>query len=807
MRRLLALSAGLVLAFYASAIPVNVGQIVPSPDGSFSTAYKTGNKDPSPSVLACDITGAPQLIGLNTGTPYTEDFSVYFSGSAKGTVETYEIVTVSGNDAETEGWSLDGDNLEHTALQTGSGVFTIEATITGDIVRCASRQWSFMSPPAGDTTDPVPVTGITTVEGPDEGEFTLSFDQSDDPRSDDGIVGSGVASYLVTHAGGTTPITSGVQAGFTPNWRTNAVEVVDFAPNPSSSQTGRQITLVTAGTGFSAQNDQYYFLPFAVTGGFRLTAKLNSMSGHADTFSNMGLTVSTVNPAASAADNQPRVSTYWQDAGTGFNAVVQTKTRASAGVNATNTASTELAAPDGICIQMARAPGATVVETSWSADCVTWSPIASPTITLPDTVYVGPHATAVSTTPITAIFDWVSLQAYERISAEITAASGNLTVTAIDNEDNDQVSASVAYTSLPGVVAAQKKFRPGHYWMLKKGDTETSNPVTTITNRCTAISDEPELEGVMIKIDWDLLETGATEGAATYTFDMLDQIVENCKDVGMSVWLLILDRTFSTNLSTSTCPVPQYLKAHCAPKATGVVLKYWEQYPMDRVIALYTAICERYDDEWYFHGFATEESATSNVASGYGYTPAALVTQLTRMYFEASRACEKTVLLASLNWMTNGTNANFAQLMAAAHYPNALNMGITAPDSCADNPLCPTEADAGTLAYGTTTMQDVYLGVLTGGGLPLKDYRGLGGAGFMTQAAGLDEKTWAINFPYHAILGNHWNFWDNNDTCTTTGCGINHRWTPHVLPELQEGDKEVVTTCPTEWTLACDTAP
>jgi hypothetical protein len=40
-----------------------------------------------------------------------------------------------------------------------------------------------------------------------------------------------------------------------------------------------------------------------------------------------------------------------------------------------------------------------------------------------------------------------------------------------------------------------------------------------------------------------------------------------------------------------------------------------------------------------------------------------------------------------------------------------------------------------------------------------------------------------------------------------TNCGRNHRWTAHVLPELREGDKAVNTTCPTTWTLACDTTP
>jgi hypothetical protein len=527
----------------------------------------------------------------------------------------------------------------------------------------------------------------------------------------------------------------------------------------------------------------------------------------------MGILVSGANQAAGAADNQPRVSTYWQDEGGSFPANYQTKSRPSAGAGAFNNASSpEITAPGGRCVQISRATGAQTVETRYSTDstCTTWTALANVSITLPDQVWVGPFATSASAgSPITAIFDWVSLQAYEQLEATITAASGNLTVTAIDTEDNDQVSGTVAYTSQTPAVTAQKKARFGHYNLLNLGDTTGSNPVATVSSRCTAIADEDEVEGIMVKIRWNMLETGATVGASTYTWDVLDQIVENCKDVGKSVWLLILDRTFSNPSNQAACPVPQYLIQECVANQHGVLLAYWRESVMDRVIALYTAMCERYDDEWYFHGFATEESATSNPVASAGYTAAALITQLSRMYNEASRACEKTVMLASLNWLTNGTNAQHAQLMAATQPPNAVNMAITGPDSCASNPLCPTEANAGTVAYGTTTMQDVFLGVLTGGGLPLTDYRNRIGTGFQSQSAGIDEKTWAVNWPYMAILGNHWNFWDQNDWCTgtMTNCGRNHRWTAHVLPELREGDKAVNTTCPTTWTLACDTTP
>jgi hypothetical protein len=808
--RLIALSAGLVLAYYASAVPVSV-TLIGNPDGTFSTAWRDGGKDPSASVLDCDMTEAG-LISVQTGTPFSENISTYVTGSAEGTVETYALHTVDGDNAAAEGLTLVGTTLQHTALQTGSGRIEVRITISGDLVNCGVRQWVAVAPPAGDTMDPPPVSGITTVEGPDDGEFTVSFDQVDDPRDDDAIVGSGIASYLVTHAGGTTPITAGVQPGYSPNWLANPVEVVNFSPNPTSSQSGKQLTLTSAGASWTGQNDEFYFLPTAITGGFRLTAKLNSMSGQTNTFPAMGLVVSAANPAAFGADNQARCGTFWQDTGPGFYARFHTQCRLSAGASAANIVGTsEVSTPGGRCVQMARESGSQVVETRYSTDstCTIWTELADASITLPDQVYVGPVAFAGSTTPITAVFDWVSLQAYERLEETITAVDGTLTVTAIDDEGNDQVSGSVAYTNREPAVTAQKKFRPGHYNLLNLGDTTGSNPVGTVTNRCTATAAESEVEGVMVKIRWNMLETGATLGSATYTWDVLDQIVENCGNLGESVWLLILDRTFSNPSNQAACPVPAYLISECVANQHGVLLAYWRASVMDRVIALYTAMCERYDDEWYFHGFATEESATSNPVSGSGYTAAALVTQLSRMYNEASRACEKTVMLASLNWLTSGTNAQHSQLMAATLPPNAVNLAVTGPDSCASNPLCPTEADAGTVVYGTTTMQDVFLGVLTGGGLPLRDYRGLLGTGFQSQSAGVDQKDWATHWPYMAILDNHWNFWDQNDWCTgtMTNCGRNMRWTDHILPELREGDKAVNTTCPTTWTLACDTTP
>jgi hypothetical protein len=810
MKRLVALGAGLVLAWQAHALVVNVGRLLKNPDGSYSTAYRNGDKGPSSAELTCDISGAPQLLNLQTGTPYSENQNQWFSGSDEGTTETYAVVTISGDDVEDAGFTMDGTTLEWDAVLTGSGVLQVQATIMGQVVACGSRQWSAIAPPAGDTMAPTGVTGITTAEGPGEGEFTISFDQSDDPRDDDALPGGGVASYLVTHAGGTTSITSGVQAGYSPNWRAAPVEVNDFSPNPSSSQSGRQLTLVAAGAGMNGSLDEFYFLPVAVTGGFRLTAKLNSMVDEANTFANMGLTVSGANPAAGGADLQPRVSTYWQDDGPGFSANFETKTRLSAGAGAWASAvSSAIAAPDGYCIQIARAPSSNVFETFISADCITWSPLASPTVSMPDTVYVGPHTTAVSTTPVTAVFDWVSLQAYERLSATITAASGNLTVTAIDADDNDEVSASVAYTSLAPAATIAKKHRPGHYWGLMRGDTAGTNAVSTVTSRCNAIADEDEIEGISIRWNWSKMETGSTVETATYTWTELDAIVAACKAVGKSVWIDVIDRTFSSPSNLSACPVPAYIRSRCVANTQGVMPPLWESDVMDRAIALFQQICMRYDDEWYVIGVSDMETAASNPVSGSGYTAAALVTQLIRFYAEVSPVCQKTVYAAGQNFLSSGTNAQIAQLHAALYAPNAVNMAVTGPDACTTNPNCPTEADAGTTAYGTTPSQDVYLGVLGAGGVPQLDRRGMLLAAWQSQGAGVDDKTFAQMYAYqYNILQQHMMFWENNDWCNGgSNCGRNMEWTDDVLPELRTGNYPTHTDCPTAWTVPCDTTP
>lgn len=344
----------------------------------------------------------------------------------------------------------------------------------------------------------------------------------------------------------------------------------------------------------------------------------------------------------------------------------------------------------------------------------------------------------------------------------------------------------------------QKKWNPGHYMETLAGD---ANSLVTMQNRLNEIEEIPEVQGVVYRMNWDLLESDV-EGV--YTFEDLDAVVAHARSMDKHVFVLLRDRTFNET-DVANCPVPSYVlnlggtNMGCAVHANNtVVARFWREDVMDRIIALDQAICERYENNPWFHGIITEESTASPGSSPVAdYSESALVTQLLRRYAAASQVCVKTLFLASLNFPTNVTS--MAQLVNAVD--DARLIGLSGPD------LCPGDADC--LSTGATTAQEVYLGTEGSMEHPAFDYRGRFAAAMQVQAAGVTADMTAQELYDHAenVLEQNFQIW-TRITATGGGQGATANWANIVLPMLQDGMHPVTHVgCPTNYRWGCKASP
>lgn len=337
--------------------------------------------------------------------------------------------------------------------------------------------------------------------------------------------------------------------------------------------------------------------------------------------------------------------------------------------------------------------------------------------------------------------------------------------------------------------AVQKKWHPGHYLLLDGGD----DTLPVLTTRVGEIANEPQVSGLMMRLDWDDLET--TQG--NYQWTLLDAVVSQMAAVDKYLWVLVRDRTFQGLSDANSAPVPAYVKdiggitgnGVMATKEGGMAALH-RVAVMDRQIALFQAIAARYEDSPYFHGFYNEESTpgfgtvgSGGVAPPGDFNNVLMAQQLVRMYTAVATVAKKTLFMASVNFPNDATIVTAVQGIAAAG-----QIGIGGPDAYPNGSFTPAE--------------NAYLGN-TGG----HNYVGELAAGFQFQRAGVKQQTfaemWAIG---KNTLRQQFFFWPRQTA--TTGDGANVHWLNTVLPALRTGTYVVDTTYPSTFgPIAWQTVP
>lgn len=211
---------------------------------------------------------------------------------------------------------------------------------------------------------------------------------------------------------------------------------------------------------------------------------------------------------------------------------------------------------------------------------------------------------------------------------------------------------------------------------------------------------------------------GPTEGDYSRAYAMIDDYLEMCtggSDPAMHLFLTPWPVVFS-NTTSNIFPeyyvlnTDYYQTGNTSNPQSGYIARLWDSAGMDKINALYTAVCERYENETYFQGFTTTETATSFVSTPPGYSAAAMLTQFKRCV-DAYRAASNTMLIVGGNYL--GSNSQTLELI---EYCRSNRCAIGGPDTWGID----------WINDGTRSLQfdRLYRGESYDGSAPGTDYRG-----------------------------------------------------------------------------------
>ena len=231
-------------------------------------------------------------------------------------------------------------------------------------------------------------------------------------------------------------------------------------------------------------------------------------------------------------------------------------------------------------------------------------------------------------------------------------------------ESTVQSQSGRASAPAPAANGATGKFNPGHYLLPYLGDRQSA-----LLGRVEEICREPALKGMELRARWATLERERHE----FTFGNVEQLYERLaacqKRLLLEVWIASFDGRPDGIL-------PNDLRPSLVKTNSGYIAKIWDASVMDRLIALYEALGERFDREPYFEGIIVSETATSRPRDPeYGAT--AYIVQLTRGLEAIRVAWPNTNVIVFDNYITGASDAQFEAFVRSLE---KLRIGIGGPD-------------------------------------------------------------------------------------------------------------------------------
>ena len=327
-------------------------------------------------------------------------------------------------------------------------------------------------------------------------------------------------------------------------------------------------------------------------------------------------------------------------------------------------------------------------------------------------------------------------------------------------------------TIVPGKGAV--KWHPGHYMLVFRGDSQSS----IMTQRVPETCKETALQGLQVKMDWGKLENGK----GSYDFSRVDEIYDGLEACGKHLVLQIQVANF--NSTDPTGLVPGYLLTDAeynggvAKTRTGYIAQLWQEPVMTRLIALGAALGARYDNRPSFEGIVLAETATGQVADGYGFTGTAYIGQLERGIASMVAVWPTTNVIVFNNYIQGVSDAQFIDFVKFLR-SNRSTMG--GPDT-----LPPP--------HSSTMGERIYRGELGG-----VDLRGLMPAMFAVQTPELGGKegTFSPRQLYDHCVGTNQcshMFWIRN----MASGGVEQNWDTGILPFLRTNPR-TSQACPANY--------
>ena len=337
--------------------------------------------------------------------------------------------------------------------------------------------------------------------------------------------------------------------------------------------------------------------------------------------------------------------------------------------------------------------------------------------------------------------------------------------------------------------AGTLKWHPGHYMRIIARHRDPAKELPQIE----LLRNEPAVRGVMVAWLWRHIE----KSKGVYDFSSIDTYLNKVKSLGPSKRLIIRieERGFSSPTTTS---VPDYLKTEPiynggeAIMGNGTVARIWEAPVMDRLIALYKALGERYDRDPYVEGISTSETAitfSSTYPAPSSYTTAAVLTQFKRHLTAIRTYWPRSQIFVSTNYL--GTDGQMEELIK---HSQKTHSAVGGPDvwtrawvESGKRALQSDEVVRGQRGSGT-------------------DYRGaiaikaevqapeLGGYIAEFTAEELYDVAYNINRSNYIL-------WDRNDYVG----GPASRWATGILPLIRKVGGKTVTECPRSFQGRCNT--
>ncbi len=320
------------------------------------------------------------------------------------------------------------------------------------------------------------------------------------------------------------------------------------------------------------------------------------------------------------------------------------------------------------------------------------------------------------------------------------------------------------------------KWHPGNY-MLVYMDAPQSH--------LNDIRNEPTVLGAQIRYRWADLEPRK----GVYDFSRIESDLEYLASMPTPKRLVaqIMDRKFNTTDPTGI--VPDYLlddaeyKGGIARTKNGFVARLWDGAVMDRLIALYRALADRFNDDPYFEGITSEETTLGidSEAPPPDYSRAALAAQLKRMMIAVRSAWPNTNIFIYTNYLVG-------ELEGIISYAHEKQCGVGGPDV---TPRAPSA--------GARIIMGRDGGVRYVGKMPIA---------FAVQSPELCGKE-GCNLPRdiynHAVndLGVNYLFWLRFGTAKDTATE-KYSWNDGMLPVIRANNGKTNAACPSSFKGACD---